>query len=366
MDQRARSISEDPMSAELARHIITFDPDAPQDRLFSALAASPRAHLAPIPWPAGLAPQVPPATTPPAETDPLPKADVLVVTWTVAEAKALADVLTPGQPSTAWSRYGHNFQSTFVPMLRGGAPALESGCLGVYCLTQIGERRVLCMKSDLHLSQDGPKLPVRTLWRQIIEETKPELVITTGTAGAIGAETELGDVIVTKSVQFDCKKTFAKAAFAKAAFTDGVLAEPSRRHFALADEKLLPVNAVQLPSAPRGPRIVDASASDPATVLTTDFFAFDDTTDSYGLRAYDANARAVEMGDAVLGLVCAEDLHDPPPWAIVRNASDPQIDGSGSLAEQAQQAAQIYEKYGYWTTVGSAIACWALIAAAES
>src|SRR6201999_1285121 len=158
MDRRARSILEDPTSAELARHIITFDPDAPDDHLFSAFDAAPRAALAPIPWPAGLAPQVPPVHMPaPGESDTLPKADVLVVTWTVAEAKALADVLTPEHPSTAWNRYGHNFQSTFVPLLRRGAPALESGCLGVYCLTQIGERSVLCIKSDLHLSQDGPK-----------------------------------------------------------------------------------------------------------------------------------------------------------------------------------------------------------------
>ena len=107
---------------------------------------------------------------------------------------------------------------------------------------------------------------------------------------------------------------------------------------------------------------MSASAADPATVLTTDFFAFDDTTDSYGLRAYNPHAHAVEMGDAVLGLVCAEDLAKPPRWAIVRNASDPQIDGSVPLKEQAQQAAHIYEKYGYWTTVGSAIGCWALIA----
>jgi hypothetical protein len=98
-------------------------------------------------------------------------------------------------------------------------------------------------------------------------------------------------------------------------------------------------------------------------VLTTDFFAFDNAANSYGLRTYNAKAHAVEMGDAVLGLVCAKDLHDAPPWAIVRNASDPQIGGPGTLTEQAQEAAEIYEKYGYWTTVGSAIACWALIAA---
>jgi len=31
------------------------------------------------------------------------------------------------------------------------------------------------------------------------------------------------------------------------------------------------------------------------------------------------------------------------------------------LEEQKKKAAQIYEQYGYWTTVCSAIACWALV-----
>ncbi len=362
MDPRATSILQEPAGTDLARHIITFDPDEPADRLFSAIPTAARAALSPIPWPAGLAPEAVTPAKAPSSSDPLPTADVLVVTWTVAEAKALADVLTPGHPSTTWQVYRHEFERKYKPVLRHGAPALESDCLGVYHQCRIGEHDVLCMKSDLHLSQDGPKLPIRELWRQIIEETQAKLVITTGTAGGIGAETLLGDVIVTKSVQFDCHKTFAKAPFAHATYSDGKLTATSSSRFALADESLLPANAARLPQAPRTPMIVPATAADPATVLTTDFFAFDDTTDSYGLRAYNPRARAVEMGDAVLGLVCAEDLSSPPPWAIVRNASDPQIDGSAPLREQAQQAAHIYEQYGYWTTVGSAIACWALIA----
>jgi nucleoside phosphorylase len=363
MDPRATSILKDPAGADLARHIITFDPDEPSARLFSAVPAQARASLAPIPWPAGLAPQAVTPAKAPSRSHPLPQADVLVVTWTVAEAKALADVLTPGIPSTAWHVYRHEFESKFKPNIRPGAPALQSDCLGVYYQCQIGQHSVVCMKSDLHLSQDGAQLPVRALWRQIIEETAAKLVITTGTAGGIGAQTLLGDVIVTKSVQFDCKKTFAKSPFAKATYSDGALPSANAARFALADESLLPANATRLPQAPRAPRIVPDTAATPATVLTTDFFAFDDTTDHYGLRAYNQQARAVEMGDAVLGLVCAEDLSDPPQWAIVRNASDPQIDGSASLEEQAGEAAHIYEKYGYWTTVGSAIACWALIAA---
>jgi Bacterial protein of unknown function (DUF885) len=67
------------------------------------------------------------------------------------------------------------------------------------------------------------------------------------------------------------------------------------------------------------------------------------------------------MGDAVLGLVVTTDLAHQPPRVIIRNASDPQIDGTLTLHQQAAIAARIYEKYGYWTTVNSAIATWASI-----
>jgi len=95
-------------------------------------------------------------------------------------------------------------------------------------------------------------------------------------------------------------------------------------------------------------------------VVTTDFFAFDTADNEYKLRGLGA---AVEMGDVVLGLVCKEDLADnAPDWLAIRNASDPQIEGDLPPYEQKKKAAQIYERYGYWTSVGSAIAAWAVIA----
>lgn len=358
-----RDMVEDPQGQALARHILTFDPDRPESRLFAAPEFAARAALSPIPWPSGLAPQTVTPPHPPSPEDALPKADVLVVTWTVAEAKALADVLTPGHESDAWQSYRHRFDSHYKPLVRPGAPALSSDRLGIYAQCQIGQRRVLCMKSDLHLSQDGPHLPVRDLWKQIISESQAKLVITTGTAGGVGSQIQLGDVVVTKSVQFDCQKTFKNAPFAKSAYADGDSNGLSSGHFRLAAKSLIPANAGRLSAAKRTPEIVthDGGSSE-AAVLTTDFFAFDDTTDEYGLRAYNSHARAVEMGDAVLGLVCSQDIPNPPAWVIVRNASDPQMDGSLSLKDQASEAAHIYEKYGYWTTVCSAIVCWAAIA----
>ena len=66
------------------------------------------------------------------------------------------------------------------------------------------------------------------------------------------------------------------------------------------------------------------------------------------------------MDDSALPLACT-DLPDPPPWVSVRNASDPQMTGA-TVKDEAKQAAAIYEKYGYWTSVCSAITSWALIA----
>jgi hypothetical protein len=68
------------------------------------------------------------------------------------------------------------------------------------------------------------------------------------------------------------------------------------------------------------------------------------------------------MGDAVLGLVVGQ-MKTPPRWIAVRNVSDPQIKAVGTPKEQATLAAQIYKGFGRWSTVCSAIVCWALIAA---
>lgn len=361
----------DPSGEALARHILEFDPKMPEGRVFTSAAitqvlgvpgtveaerfAAPAAvpALSPIPWPPGLAPVSSPLTPVPGPDDPLPAADVLVVTWTVAEAQALADVLTPGQPKSQWYPYARGYPE-YVPLIRPGAPARHYGRLGIYAVTHIGGLRVVCVKSDLHLSQDGPQLPVRRLWAQIIGEVAPRLTVTTGTAGGIDVDTELGDVVMTSTVRFDCQKTFAHAAFAQATYTDPAAHQPPT-HDQAAMDALFAANSARIPAS--RPALIWTGAQ----VVTTDFFAFDDTTDHYGLRAADPAARAVEMGDAVLGLVATTDLAHPPPWAIIRNASDPQIDGSLTLRQQAATAARIYEKYGYWTTVNSAIATWASI-----
>jgi hypothetical protein len=213
------------------------------------------------------------------------------------------------------------------------------------------------MKSDLHFSQDGPKMPIKKLWQQIIQETKARLVITTGTAGGIGSAIELGDVALATTVRFDCQQEFKSAPFHDAVYTCSSLKTTSLP----VAQKLFLANTSHLPPAPRPPRVFNKSApgvKNPG-VVTTDFFAYDDTTDSFGLQGLGA---AVEMGDAVLGLVIEEMGSAAPLWTAIRNASDPQMDTSGLTPEQVRQkAGSIYERYGYWTTIPSAITCWSMV-----
>jgi len=346
---------------DLSRHILAFDSEDPST--FSAHTLPQPAVMkaeerSPIPWPQGEAPTPQPLGKKPSPTDPLPQADYVVVTWTVEEAKSLADTLTPGYPSkTSWYAYAHNFKTQYVPIIRKGAPSLESKRLGSYFLTRIAGKSVLCMKSELHLSQDGPKMPIAKLWAQIIAEAKPKLIITTGTAGGIGAAVELGDVLSAKAVRFDCLKQFKSQPFHNSIYPCSSLAYKSTT----IAEKLFLANTSHLPTASRPPKIFTKSAAPMKVpdVVTTDFFAFDDSSNTYGLQGLGGT---VEMGDAVLGLVISQMTTGAPEWAAIRNASDPQIDSNGLTPEQAaQKAAQIYEKFGYWTTIPSAITCWSVI-----
>src|SRR5882762_3730012 len=344
---------------DFQREIIDFDSEAPEGREFLAFTTSTGlSRFTDIAWPKGLAPKTGPK---PKGTGkgPLPRADVLVVTWTVDEGHALSRVLTPGKDSrNDYVTYTHNF-TTISKKMRRGCPALQAKRLGAYWTTTIGAKSVVVFKSDSHMSQDGPQLPNIDVWRQIIQEVQPTLVITTGTAGGIGKEFEVGDVIVSPIVRFDCTAKFKKQPFAQAHYTSSAA---NAAHFGTA-RSLFKANAGQLPKDnPRPPKIVRVPRSAlGASVVTTDFFGFDTSDNHYKLQGL---GDVSEMGDAVLGLVATELGANAPRWLAIRNVSDPQIKADGlTLKQQAALAAQIYKGFGRWSSVCSAIACWATVAA---
>jgi purine-nucleoside phosphorylase len=343
---------------DFQREIIDFDSEGPVgQRFFAFSTATGLSRFTEIPWPKGLAPKTGPK---PKGTSkgPLPRADVLVVTWTVDEGHALSRVLTPGKDSrNDYVSYTHNF-ATIAKKMRKGSPALQAKRLGAYWTTTIGKKSVVVFKSDSHMSQDGPQLPNIDVWRQIIREVKPKLVITTGTAGGIGKQFEVGDVIVSPIVRFDCTAKFKKQPFAQAHFSS-VAAKST--HFAKA-KTLFKANSAQLPKTnTRQPTIVKVATSDlKSCVLTTDFFGFDTSDNHFKLQGL---GDVSEMGDAILGLVSSEMGASAPRYLAIRNVSDPQIKAEGTIRQQAQVAASIYKGFGRWSSVCSAITCWASIVA---
>ena len=294
-------------------------------------------------------------------------------------------MLTPGvNARTKWHTYAHNYDA-LLPAIRNGAPARNAERLASWFRTTIGTRNVVCMKSELHLNQDSmatgegtATMPVADLFRQIITETQPKLIITTGTAGGTFDTAELG--CVTRAAKFRLADEFRNEAFngqlykskgtikkAQLATAAGMLSvSKARLHepdFGPPTTRY-PFGAL-LPGFANQPRMLCEGPDFPLhlPILTTDYFEFGTSTNGLGTEGC-----GVEMGDAVLGMVAHELGGAAPRWLVVRNASDPPINGALPTSPtvpdmQAHWAVFYYEQYGYWTSVNSALACWALIAA---
>jgi hypothetical protein len=351
---------------------LNYDPSAPQERFraagLEAAFANPSAQLPSPPlWPSDGVPKPISLTTTPAEADDLSRFkgyDAVVVTWTAAEAAALAALLTPGHPTSTWYEYRHGVDA-YLPLVTGpkspfndqsNGMARYFHSLGLYFPCQIGSANVLLFKSGLHFAYDGPSTPAKKLMAEIAQAVSPKLFITTGTAGAIGADVLLGDVVAGGSVRFDCTAQFKNEPWHNAFFTPSPL--PSGALDAITPA-LLQLNASRVPNSRSTPKIWTASAD---AIVTTDLFAFDDSTNYYQLQGL---GRVCEMGDAMV----ASALEGIPglAWHAVRNASDPQIPNpSHNIAEADQQAAQIYAKYGGITTAASVVATWAIIRTATT
>lgn len=374
----------------LARELLARGIQAPDLELAPELTLVPEALARTrlkIDFPDGLAPTPHPIVPAPSPDDALPAADVVVITWTVDENNALADVLTPGYGRAAWRRYAKDFATKYEPFIRGGAPALAAQRMGSYMPTMIGDLSVLCMKSELHLNQDGKRtadgmatLPVKDFFDQIIDEVGPKVFLTVGTSGSVYEQFGLGDAVISRAGKFRLRSEFRNEAFNGKVYlsdwmiptdfldTATALMEPfsdklqeppfgpptKRYHY---DGALIPTD----PDIPKI-RIEQAGRDMPEfhPILTTDYFEFGTSANHL-----DQEGCAVEMGDAVLGMT-VDARGGWPKWAAVRNMSDPQINGDlptdGPLDLQSEFAVAYYTSYGYTTSVTGALATWGVLA----
>jgi nucleoside phosphorylase len=356
--QIARQIIDSDTEVDIGHMPYLFVPE-----MSEAIAVRKRATLPSVTWPNK---EVEPILqdVEPQPDDPLPEADWLVITWTKAEHAALRAVFAPRLPVDRWLKYRHNFQS-YEPELRKGAPALSANRIASYCMVEIKGFKVLCLKSEFHLNQDGPKLPLLRLTEQLLNETQAKDVLSIGTAGGVRGEDELGDVIISQSALFRLKDEFKNEPFNGKTF--GNSWEASTKMFDYASKQMIslqepsyapPTKRVPFTGPPVSlpPNKPNISYVPDRPIITTDYFEFGTSGNNL-----DEIGSAVEMDDALIAMVCQQS-QNKPNFAFVRNISDPVINADLDEKVQIMWAVWYYEQFGLQTSYNGALAAWAMIA----
>ena len=195
---------------------LNYDPEKLAERFLAALTPEARASARnrqpqSVPWPDASKPTPHPLAPAPAGGDDLSRFaryDAVVVTYTSAEAAAMAALFTPGYPISTWYEYRHNI-ADYIPIVTGKRTPFNSTdprdaryyhSLDLYFPCTIGNARVLLIKSGLHLDYDldavAPVIPMNKMLTEVLQTVKPTLLITTGTGGGVGTDVKLGDVII--------------------------------------------------------------------------------------------------------------------------------------------------------------------------
>jgi hypothetical protein len=358
--------------AELITHRIHFDPFA------AAKATNTRLPAVQIPatfWD-GLQPTVNHITVKPG--GPLPKADVLVITWTTAEAQTLSAVFTSN----------HDFQATWYPYTYGAksllseipaallnekanADSLGKGIIGYFNVVTVNGKTVVLFKSELHPSEDGNELPVIGLINQAAAEVAPSLLITTGTAGAIGSSLEAGDAVITNTARFYLTNPASYAAYPGITNSVQLTAPPitfSPTYITKCNQQITTLIESDLttiakeenyPGPTRNPTIFYNNV--PGTrvfdVVSSNGFSLDDKNDTDGLQQLGS---VNDMDDAFILYGLSQNAGTAKlPWLSVRNISEPQAPNLSKATQTEWE--NMYDAYGTYTTYNSALACWAVI-----
>ena len=309
-------------------------------------------------------------------SDPLPKADVLVITWTTAETQALSAVMTSNHDyKTTWFKYQHKSAPILkkVPqyVITQEKNTLKLGAIGWLTMVMFNGKKVLLFKSELHPAVDGVQLPVVDLVQQIAQEAQPSLIITTGTAGAIGSDLKAGDAVVTGKARFFLvrPKTYAdfpgitdavqfastigtvkKTYITKCNSQVTVLAEPAVNEICLAKgyPQLKRTPVIYYDSVPGLPA---------ADAVSSNGFSMDDAAHKMGLQDLGAFN---EMNDAFVVFALSQvNATKNIPWLSIRNMSEPQAPDLSTATKKKWH--QMYDDIGFYTTYNSAFACWAVI-----
>lgn len=324
--------------------------------------------------------------------------DMIIMTWTSAEWAAFAQVMTgrtDEMPYGGYSPDGPYWKDDWVSyynywddnVLSAGSPSIKNTAWGSCCVVKFPQngKQALLFKSDMHISTDGPTIPLQNMVQQLINEFDPKLVLTIGTAGGTNTSDNLGSANITNGGHCKLSGEFSglnlwfnnttfqsdwtpKTTYLSKAQDDLSKTVPVTQDWiqsiydAKKDElmdnctgKPYPLSSVQ--NANIGPDNIPVKLNNVANekmVLTTNSYVVATTDGSYDDYA------AMEMDDAVIGMVCNANKID---FGVVRNISDPVQNEGLNQTAAGNWGSAIYSAFGFYTSYNGALAAWAIAAA---
>ena len=309
-------------------------------------------------------------------TSGLPQASAVVITWAEAEWAAMQHVFCGGgtpMPYSDRTRGTWPGWQKFASHLPSGAPS-GWDYWGYYRLVSLGSESVLLFKSNTHLDYPGASF-LQTLIELLIEQVKPKVIMSIGTAGGAKPADHIGTVRAvsagtlyesgqpqSKWPEYANAWTGSNTLLGNAQFQRLLFAVPSRSSDLEALRKqfnqlyktsytLAQLDPSGLNEGDPTPQI-DNQTGSAASLLTTPTFVVGTTSGNYGIYT------AIEMDDAVIGKACGA---SKTPFAFVRNISDPVQNTALPASAQGHWGSAVYDAYGFYTSFNGAVAAWALL-----
>jgi nucleoside phosphorylase len=328
--------------------------------------------------------------------------DMIIMTWTSAEWAAFAHVFWASEEEMpyeyyeneswrdGWQYYSNNWDKIKGELPDGkkhSAPSLTHQAWGSCCIVKFPSngKTALLFKSDMHISTDGPDLPLRNMIEQLAKDFSPKLMLTIGTSGGARVQDCLGSANITNAARFDLSgefdaknypfnhKTFTSDWAPKTSILDKVIASNLLMETPVKDkelEALIAKNAWELKNPATGKlytldelknKEIEPGAIPPklnvltgTPVLTTNGYQVGNTSGNYDDFA------AMEMDDAVIIMEC--NAHDTLA-GVVRNISDPVQNADINETVQGNWGGIVYGEYGFYSSFNGALAAWAVAAA---
>lgn len=330
-------------------------------------------------------------------TDPLPKADIVVITWTNDEWAALDHVFVTSQ--TKICRTANELREKWYYRTNGPDKIEGFALWGFYKMVSIKGKKVLLFKASVHLAYPPYCKGLKEMTNLIINEAQPKQIYSAGTAGGATTNENLGDTIVTNSgvlmLESDGKDKEREEANKCCSNITKVSCDwfPSTDLFSKVEDNLLfkldsivnqkmlnglfdnAIHKTKDTDCPNKSKVtIDDLMNAPIKpenlgnpkglnkkdipLLSTDYYFIGtgDDTEKYS---------ALEMDDAVIGYVAGKAGVD---YAFVRNISDPIVPDKTLAGEKIcdelriNWSSQIYLSCGMYTSYNGALITWAAIA----